>query len=220
MLGYYNYTVWLTYLSLVSGGLGILMCLSGTGHPYLGMFCLILSGLCDTFDGTVARTKKNRTDEEKKFGIQIDSLADLVAFGVLPACIGISLFQSDSRMTDAFRAKAKIVVVIVALLFMLFALIRLAYFNVTEDERQQTEQGCRKGYDGLPVTTTSAIFPFILVMQYIFKFDATPAYFIVMVIVGLAFVSKIKIPKLNVKQAILLITSLTAVCLVLYYIFR
>ena len=83
MIGYYNYTVWLTYLSLISAALGIGASLHGIGHPYIGIFFLMLSGLCDAFDGRVARRKKDRTEEEKKFGIQIDSLADLVAFGVL-----------------------------------------------------------------------------------------------------------------------------------------
>lgn len=41
------------------------------------------------FDGRVARTKKNRTAEQKGFGIQIDSLCDIVAFGILPAVITI-----------------------------------------------------------------------------------------------------------------------------------
>ena len=36
------------------------------------------------FDGKIARTKKNRTEDEKRFGIQIDSLCDVVCFGVFP----------------------------------------------------------------------------------------------------------------------------------------
>ena len=74
-LGFYNYTVWLTYFSLVSGILGIIVSLSGGGHPYLGTFFLLFSGLCDAYDGKVARMKKVRTEEEKAFGIQIDFLA-------------------------------------------------------------------------------------------------------------------------------------------------
>lgn len=58
MIGFYDYTVILTYLSLMSGTIGIMLCLNGMGHPYLGMFFLLFSGLCDTFDGKVARTKK------------------------------------------------------------------------------------------------------------------------------------------------------------------
>ena len=50
MLGYYNYTVWLTYLSLASASTGIILSLV-TGNPFVGIICLLFSGLCDAFDG-------------------------------------------------------------------------------------------------------------------------------------------------------------------------
>ena len=97
MIGFYDYTVILTYLSLLSSTTGIVVALSSfngsPAHPYIGCFFLLLSGLCDAFDGKVARTKKMRSPAEKAFGIQIDSLSDLVAFGVLPTCIGAALIQ-------------------------------------------------------------------------------------------------------------------------------
>ena len=100
MIGFYDYTVVLTYLSLVSAGLGIFISLNGDGHPYIGVFFLLFCGLCDAFDGKVARTKKDRTEEECKFGIQIDSLSDLVAFGVLPACIGEAVLIQSIKYPD------------------------------------------------------------------------------------------------------------------------
>ena len=56
MLGFYNYTVWLTYGSLVSAVIGIFVSLAGHGHPYIGAIFLLISGLCDAFDGMIART--------------------------------------------------------------------------------------------------------------------------------------------------------------------
>ena len=91
MVGYYNYTVWLTYFSLVSGMTGITLCFLVPDKPILAVACLLLSGLCDLFDGKIARTKKDRTASEKAYGIQIDSLVDLVCFGVLPAMIMITM---------------------------------------------------------------------------------------------------------------------------------
>ena len=99
MIGVYDYTVVLTYLSLISGLIGIIACLHGIGHPFVGIFFLLLSGLCDTFDGRVARRKQDRTELEKSYGIQIDSLADLVAFGVLPGCIGIAMLRVSDKFT-------------------------------------------------------------------------------------------------------------------------
>ena len=83
MLGVYNYTVILTYLGMLSGFFGILCLFSG--HTEGALLCLLGAGVCDVFDGKVASTKKDRTRSEKRFGIQIDSLSDLVCFGVLPA---------------------------------------------------------------------------------------------------------------------------------------
>lgn len=189
-IGFYNYTVWLTYISLLSGFAGIVYSLSANGRPYMGVLCLFFSGLCDTFDGKVARTKKNRSDLEKGFGIQIDSLADMVAFGVLPACIGKSMIHRESRplwLEYTFLA--------IMLFYVLAALIRLAYFNVTEEERQKTEKGKRMYYEGLPVTSSALIFPLAMVIQYISGVDLSVFYFIVLFFTGLAFIFRFKVIK-------------------------
>lgn len=213
MLGFYDYTVWLTYLSLMSAGVGIIVCLNGTGHPYMGMFFLLACGLCDAFDGRVARSKKNRTEIEKKFGIQIDSLADLVAFGVLPACIGNAMILVLPTLPEKIRMKREImctypgiiVCTVIMVLYMLAALIRLAYFNVTEEERQQVESGPRKYYEGLPVTSAALIFPMVLTFQYILPVDITPFYFGALILTGFAFLSKIKIPKVGLKGILIMV---------------
>ena len=88
MVGFYNYTVLLTYLGVVSSVLGIGFAMYG--RTSMAIVCLMISGFCDLFDGSVARTRK-RTQNEQKFGIQIDSLADMICFGVLPAAIGFSI---------------------------------------------------------------------------------------------------------------------------------
>ena len=72
MIGVYDYTVILTYLSTCSGLLGIIFTMTEVGHPYCGTLFLMISGLLDGFDGKVARTKQNRTDLEKRFGISFD----------------------------------------------------------------------------------------------------------------------------------------------------
>ncbi len=207
MLGFYDYTVILTYLSALSAGLGILVSLNGSGHPYIGCFFLMICGLCDAFDGRVARSKKNRTNAEKNFGIQIDSLCDLIAFGVLPACIGNAMIrvwptiQEMPRLHGHQQIHWPTVIVLWAILvfYILAALIRLAYFNVMEEERQKTEGGARKYYEGLPVTSAALIFPTVLLFQYIVKADITLMYFISMVITGRLFLSKIHIRKPGIR---------------------
>ena len=102
---------------------------------------MLFCGLCDAFDGKVARTKSNRTEREKNYGIQIDSLTDLIAFGVLPGSIGAAMWR---RLTLAgeniIREDYNILVYTVIILYALAAMIRLAYFNVTEMERQKEEK--------------------------------------------------------------------------------
>ena len=105
MIGYYSYTVILTYLSLIFAMAGIH--LSFNGMYQWAFICLIMCGICDTFDGMVARSKKNRTDEEKRFGIQIDSLCDLVAFGVFPAILGYAYFnvKEETRQKETTKKR-------------------------------------------------------------------------------------------------------------------
>ena len=144
MLGFYNYTVILTYIGMLSGFTGITRALSGDLRGAL--ICLMVAGVCDMFDGKIASTME-RTRREKRFGVQIDSLSDLVCFGVLPAII-VYTACGGSRLSYYLSA-----------LYLLCALIRLAWFNVDEEERQDRETGRRSVYLGLPVTCAALIFP-------------------------------------------------------------
>ena len=56
MIGFYNYSVILTYLGLGSAIGGIVLALDK--QPKLAVLCLLVCGLCDMFDGTIARTCK------------------------------------------------------------------------------------------------------------------------------------------------------------------
>ena len=204
MIGVYNYTVWLTYLSLISALLGIVVSLQQSGHPYIGVFFLLFCGLCDALDGRVARTKKNRTEFEKKYGVQIDSLSDLVAFGVLPACIGSAMIRVCPTISeipvfyrkDHLRFPVEAVLYAVLIVYIMAAMIRLAYFNVTEEERQKTASGgVRTSFTGLPVTSAALIFPSVLLFQYVIPQDLTLLYFAAMLVAAGLFVSRLPVKK-------------------------
>ena len=188
MIGFYDYTVILTYLSFVSGMLGIV--LAGSHHLFPSILCLMFSGFCDMFDCKVARTKKNRKEEEKHFGIQLDSLADLVCFGVLPSVIGYKLGVCKWFIP-------------IILFYPLAALIRLAYFNVLEIMRKG--DGPVKEYVGLPVTSAALIFPFIWIFKKFLKKYFVILYGACLLIVGILFISKIKVKKPQTKQMIMFI---------------
>lgn len=202
MLGFYDYTVVLTYLSLMISVGG--MFLSLNGHLHWALFCLALSGLCDMFDGKVARTKENRTEDEKRFGIQIDSLCDIVCFGAAPALL-------------AYQMGMKGVVGILILMFYVLAgLIRLAYYNVTEEHRQEETEECRKYYQGLPITSAAIILPLLKVCSPIFGREFLLAVHVAMLVTGLLFVTNFKLSKpKNVTLAVIVIIVGLAVLKVL-----
>ena len=209
MIGFFDYTVILTYLSLISASCGIMVALSGGGHPYVGSFFLLFCGLCDAFDGKVARTKKDRSQAERSFGVQIDSLSDLVAFGVLPAVIGNAMLRRSALMHIVYGTPLQWPLEIgwaaVLIVYILAAMIRLAYYNVTEEERQKTEDGVRKYYTGLPVTSAALIFPLILLLQYVIPTDLTPMYFVTALFCAIAFLSPVQIRKPGLKGVLILV---------------
>lgn len=184
MVGFYNYTVILTYFGVVSAVLGI--GLSMYGHTSMAVVCLMVSGFCDLFDGSIARTRA-RTESEKKFGIQIDSLADLICFGILPAAIGFSI-----GLTRWYEAAALIA-------YVLAALIRLAYYNVTEEELEFDENAKRIYYDGLPVTTVAILIPMIYTLRPVMKNGFLLLYALCLLLTAIAFLAKVKVRKLGMK---------------------
>lgn len=181
MLGFYDYTVILTYISLIVGVFGMFFSTQGMVNP--ATICLLVCGFCDLFDGKIARTKKNRTDAEKRFGIQIDSLNDVICFGVLPAMITIAV--GCDKLWQAF----------VAAFFVLCGLIRLAYFNVTEEDRQKSTTENRKTYTGLPITSSSVIVPLFLCFKQLIPESLPIVYSVLLIILGILFISPITVKK-------------------------
>ena len=162
MIGVYDYTVIATYLSLLLGLGGLYS--AAQNEPLDAMLCLMLAGLLDAFDGRIARTKKDRTEQEKRFGIQIDSLNDLVCFGVLPAAIGWSM-DCDRLWFLATMS-----------FFALCALIRLAYFNVTEEERQGRTSENRAYYLGVRAAFLPALAALCPELRGRLRAGAVPAW--------------------------------------------
>ncbi len=193
MIGFYNYTVILTYIGLASAVTGIYFSMEGK-HIIVSVIALLVAGLCDMFDGKVARTKKNRTEAEKKFGIQIDSLCDLICFGFLPGAIGWAV-----GMREIYHY-------FILIFFTLAAVIRLAYFNVMEEERQKTTKDVRKTYEGLPVTSVALIMPLVYGFRKNIGNEVfSDVYAIVMLIVGIAFITRFKVKKPQMKTMLIFV---------------
>lgn len=193
MIGFYNYSVILTYIGLASSVFGITQI--AEGREAIPFLCLLFSGICDLFDGKIARSKKNRTDREKVFGIQIDSLCDLVCFGVFPAVIGYSYgFNHGLGLISA-------------IMIVLGAVIRLGYFNVMEEERQRSTTEPRKNYQGMPVTTVAIILPLLFLGKANIPEKVYPYMFQgFMILISILFVLKINIKKLSGRGILILFT--------------
>ena len=187
LIGFYDYTVILTYVSLCSAIAG--MAQATAGRFGTAVLCLMASGLCDAFDGMVARSKKDRTADEKAFGIQLDSLCDAVSFGVFPAwlcrCMGVDGISGA----------------VCGCLFCICAVIRLAFFNVLEGKRQQTEGGINRFYRGLPVTAISMILPPVYLLRFVLAPEAFAGILHGMLLgVAFLFVLDFKVPKPNLSK--------------------
>ena len=207
MLGVYNYTVVLTYLGMLFACMGIHFAFSNTDRSFiLSLLCLMIAGVMDMFDGKVASTKKDRSDFEKLFGIQIDSMADIISYGVLPALIVYKLSIGDSLYTHVHPIGTRITMVICAL-YLLCALIRLSYFNVDEMERQSKTKESRHEYKGLPVTSVALILPAVFIISYFAGSRRPPIVpsTVLLAFMGIAFITPFKMVKPGLAGKILMI---------------
>lgn len=162
------------------------MVLSQQGRFTAAILCLMLCGICDAFDGIVARSKKNRTEDEKNFGIQIDSLVDVIAFGVFPAmlCRSMGLHGVLGSVICSF--------------YVLCAVSRLGFFNVLEQKRQKTEGGSNTHYRGLPVTSVAMLLPPFYLLRFCLKAHIFAwALHILLLVIALLFILDFSVKKIN-----------------------
>lgn len=204
-IGIYDYTVILTYIGMICSVYGMTQAIHSDYKT--AIFCLALSGVCDAFDGRIARTKKNRTEDEKNFGIQLDSLCDVICFGVFPAMICYLL-----------GVRGFFGLAIVAF-YCTCAVCRLAFFNVLEAKRQQTEGGANKVYHGLPVTSIAVILPLTFWLQFIVSdFVFLILLHLVLLVVGFLFILdfQLKKPDLKMILSLIILVFITITIIFLY----
>ena len=119
--------------SLFAGMLAIFSILNG--QPQQACWLILLSSVLDVADGAIARL----THSMSSFGLHLDSLADLVAFGVAPALLAYEAFDPGQGEGLA-RMSAT-----VCSLYVVCGALRLARFNV------QSQREERKSFLGLPI---------------------------------------------------------------------
>ncbi len=125
----------LTYMNMI---LGIMSIFIGMDGGFLSIkrasTCIILAAFTDKLDGYAARKLKATSD----FGRELDSLSDMVSFGIAPILLGFSLIKSNLGSSY----------IIASIFYIGSAAFRLARFNIESEEEKIT---------GLPITIAGAI---------------------------------------------------------------
>ena len=182
--------------------LGLLCAMFGIYFAIEGNFLASIIGVLwavffDWYDGIIARKMKGRTKEQGVFGEQLDSMIDVVSFGILPAV----LLLSYGNYSVWFMPGAFIIVSAIA--------IRLSYFNV---------YGLidSKAYMGLSVDSNGLILAFVFLFESFFNHTIfSIILYILLLVLSVLNLASIRIPKLAGKW----VYALVAYVLVLTSIF-
>lgn len=188
----------ITYLGIVFSAVAIM--LSYNRRVDMAIMCFILAGICDMFDGTFAK-RFPRTEEEREIGIQMDSLADVISFLVVPVAICLSV-----GMNKWYNYLAYIV-------YILMGITRLGYFNVFAKKNKNT---VITKYPGVAVTYASLIFPLLFILHFYIDINVFGIIaMVVMLVVAFLFMYNIQIPKPGKRAYI--VYSLLGIGTLIYY---
>jgi CDP-diacylglycerol--serine O-phosphatidyltransferase len=158
MLRSYTAADLLTIGNAACGTISIFLCLdyvaSGERRFLWSAFVLLPAALlCDALDGYVARLDRTR---QSRLGADLDSLADVISFGVAPAILGFTLgLRGGWDM-------------LLLTYFVVCGVSRLARFNVTADALADAETGKVKYFEGTPIPTSIVL---VAVLGVAFYFD-------------------------------------------------
>lgn len=179
MIGEFKLSNLMTYLGLMLSLTSIGLVLQD--QLDLAMIAFILSGICDLFDGRFANSFQ-RTEAEKAFGLELDSLCDVINFAALPAVLIIKTIHFQWLSWP------------LTLIFCFSAITRLAYFN----RNAKSEDGRDPYFTGVPVTYSALVFPvFYVLCQLLNPTVFSKGLPLLAIFMAFLFVWNIRIPKPN-----------------------
>jgi CDP-diacylglycerol---serine O-phosphatidyltransferase len=157
----------LTIINLLCGTLAIVNIFEG--HPLLSVYLLMVAAVADVLDGLFAKILKATSE----FGKQLDSLSDLVSFGVAPA-----VFMYTMAKASAQSGESELVGILIYTTFFIavFAALRLARFNI-DTSKSIDFRGLPVPANALFVISVWLVFQHVAPGSFIIKFY-TPAFFI------------------------------------------
>jgi CDP-diacylglycerol---serine O-phosphatidyltransferase len=150
----------LTAGNLFFGFLAIMRCIEANyatdptiinGHFTQAVWFIFFGVVCDAFDGRVARMG----GRESLFGIEFDSIADVISFGVAPAMMMIFLILKPTDQYDGVLPVSQLI----GFIYLLCAAVRLARFNVLTHPMLKPSERLKgtKDFIGLPVPAAAAM---------------------------------------------------------------
>ncbi len=157
----------ITLMNLGFGVIAIILIVKDLSH--MSLVFIFLAALFDRFDGMVAR----RYDAESLFGKELDSLCDLVSFGVAPALL---IYQTA-------LTTAPWIGVIVTVLYILTGAVRLARYNVNEFDG---------AFSGLPITAAGVV---LTLSFFLIPYMESLFFVVLMIILSILMVSNIRVTK-------------------------
>ena len=161
MIRSYTWADLLTIGNASCGTISIFLCLDylATANPrffWAAFFLLPAALVCDVLDGYVARLNKKR---QSVLGADLDSLADVISFGVAPAVLGFTLgLRGGWDM-------------LILTYFVVCGVSRLARFNVTSAELADETTGKVKYFEGTPIPTSIVIVLLLGLAQWLGRVD-------------------------------------------------
>lgn len=184
-----------TLVGLLSALLGIYFAIQG--EIYFAVIGGAWAVVFDWLDGLIASKMKKRTDNHRAFGGQLDSLVDMVSFGVLPAIILLSYANYNPwYLPGAFAIIGA-------------CAIRLSYFNIYGLTGGKTYTGLAVDYNGLMVSL------FFLVESFFSPVVFQEVFYILMMTVVALNLSSIQIPKFPKKILYGIVTYVIALSIYL-----
>jgi len=143
------------------------------GSYKLAAWCIIFATICDMLDGILARWSKTHS----KFGMQLDSFADAISFGVAPAFLVYETYFSSVGVWGA----------LFCFMFILAGIFRLARFNVTATTSK------KRKFKGLPIPPAAlALSTFYIMAQYFSDVNMTPLLLVLVPGLSLLMVSTVE----------------------------
>jgi len=164
---------WPDFITLLNAIFGVLAILFSIKKSFTAAsFFILFAVFCDWIDGKIARAN----NIQNKFGKELDSLSDIISFGVAPVVFGFSLIDSFSLI------KNNIATILIFIFFICCGILRLARFNISE----------KKYYEGVAITINGLVFP---ILYLIVPRDYLFVILFFYLIMGILMISTIKVKK-------------------------